>query len=375
MRLLSLMVAACALVSGSAAARTRRQSGPSACQDFAKRNGTCGTIQDCPALFRLVSNGRRPTDGEIANLRASQCGDNGRGLVLVCCAYSRSNPFDGPPEEHPNRAVVSRGGVCGATLSPRITGGHGVRMGEYPWVALLGYGHSSSDNITYDCGGVLISQQHVLTAAHCVTGLPPDFHLETVRLGEHNVSQDVDCRTELFGLKLCNAPQDFRIAELAVHRDYNKPTVRLNDIALLKLDRPVIEDHFVGKICLPFGDVGRENYTGRQLTAAGFGRVGAPDGPASDVLLAVQLPGVAQDTCAQIIRRLGGTLGPRQLCAGGEHGRDVCFGDSGTPLMTTEPQRSLIGLVAYGALSCQGQVPGVFTRVSSYLNWILDRID
>ncbi|KAF0313610.1 Melanization protease 1 [Amphibalanus amphitrite] len=380
-----LAVAVCA--DSGQRAQTRA---PSNCRDHAGRPGVCGTVHDCPPLLALVSNGRRPSAEEVSQLRRSQCrGPSGsRRRVLLCCALpppppppaAPEEPFDGEPEEHPNRRLLERGEPCGSSLVPRITGGKEVRHGQHPWMALIGYRHSETGRVSYRCGGALIGRRHVLTAAHCLVSLPAQLRLDSVRLGDHNLSRPTDCALTPDGRPVCGVPQEFRIAALFIHSDYNKPSARLNDIALLKLDRPVVEDNFVGKICLPFDSTRQRNYTGVGLSAVGFGSVGpGRDSPSSEVLLEVVLPGVDQQRCAAAVRRLGGLLGPRQMCAGGEPGRDVCFGDSGAPLVADpgagELAPTLVGLVAYGARLCDGAVPGVFTRVSSYLNWILDRID
>ena len=381
----SVLVSACLLA--AVASTGRVSTSQSDCWDHANRTGTCGTIKDCPELLKLIADGRKPTAEEMSQLRRSQCkvANRSGGRILLCCALppppppTPAGPFDGAPEDHPNRAILERGEMCGTILKDRIAGGMEVRHGQHPWVALIGYRHVDTGKVSYRCSGALISQQHVLTAAHCLIGLPAQFRLDSVRLGDHNLSRPTDCATPRDGDPVCGAPQEFRIAALFIHHDYQKPAARQNDIALLKLDRPVVEDHFVGKICLPFGAARHRDYTGVRLTAAGFGRVGpGGDSAPSEVMLEVTLPGVDQQSCAAAIRQLGGVLGPRQMCAGGELGRDVCFGDSGAPLVADpgpgELAPTLVGVVAYGAQECDGTVPSVFTRVSAYLNWILDRI-
>ena len=59
----------------------------------------------------------------------------------------------------------------------RIVGGEEADVGEYPWLALLGYTSARGGDPQWKCGGSLIGDQHVLTAAHCVTGLPGSFKL------------------------------------------------------------------------------------------------------------------------------------------------------------------------------------------------------
>ena len=79
---------------------------------------------------------------------------------------------------HENRAALASS--CPITghdhlLAVRIVGGLEAKMGEYPWLALIGYAVGQNGNIQYRCGGSLIGVQYVLTAAHCVTNLPTTY--------------------------------------------------------------------------------------------------------------------------------------------------------------------------------------------------------
>lgn len=74
-------------------------------------------------------------------------------------------------------------------------------------------------------------------------------------------------------------------------------------------------------------------------------------------------------------------LGQGQLCAGGEKGRDSCRGDSGGPLMTISADKSgeinwyAAGVVSFGPSPCgMENWPGVYTRVSKYVNWIVSKL-
>jgi len=97
----------------------------------------------------------------------------------------------------------------------------------------------------------------------------------------------------------------------------------------------------------------------------------------SPVLQWVPVTVVPSAACAKTFaERTGTQLGPGQICAGGEKGRDSCEGDSGSPLMRGEDEFQryfLLGVVSFGARQCGSEnLPGVYTEIPYYLDWILD---
>ncbi|XP_070506758.1 serine protease grass-like [Chironomus tepperi] len=143
--------------------------------------------------------------------------------------------------KHPNYRLINANS-CGLQTSSRIAKGIKAALNEFPWAVLLGY-NDGLDEILWDCGGNLISEQYVLTAAHCIKR-----DLEVARLGEHTISTEKDC--DNFGS--CTDPvQEIKIEKSIKHPEYGKPETR-HDIGIAKLAVPADTTKInVRTICLP----------------------------------------------------------------------------------------------------------------------------
>lgn len=133
---------------------------------------------------------------------------------------------------------------------------------------------------------------------------------------------------------------------------------------------------FIKPICLPTSQTLRAiNYDGIHLHVAGWGKT--ENVSFSNFKLKVGVDGVNRQQCNQVYSRHSVSLASSQLCAGGEKGADSCRGDSGGPLMAIDKTNAIrpfwycAGIVSFGPTPCgMAGWPGVYTRVSSFVDWI-----
>ncbi|XP_014477727.1 PREDICTED: serine protease easter [Dinoponera quadriceps] len=264
---------------------------------------------------------------------------------------------------------------CGNSNSVRIIGGKNATLGAYPWIARIGYSNpSEGDELTYRCGGSLINQLYVVTAAHCVTNLPEGLKIGGIRLGEHNTLTDPDCENGYCAESVQDSPPE----SIIVHENYDTPLYK-NDIAIIRLKKPVTYNDHVRPICMVSGQLLTKDFVGQVAEVAGWGIYDINDPKPSTILQTVKLPIVDTNRC-QISFKSYTNIDNRQMCVGGVLGEDSCGGDSGGPLMKVEssdgpPRYYFIGIVSFGAKNCGGSLtPAVYSKIAEYVTWILDHI-
>ncbi|XP_037941501.1 trypsin-like [Teleopsis dalmanni] len=232
----------------------------------------------------------------------------------------------------------------------RIVGGQETVTHQYPWMAML------LSRGSFYCGGTLINDQYVLTAAHCVKGFRKT--LITIRLLEHN-------RRNSSVHKI-----DRNVDKIFIHPDYSTRTFD-SDIALIRMSEPVEVNDLLRPVCMPDPD---KSFAGENAVATGWGAL-SQGGSVSQTLQEVEVPIISQEACRG--SKYGPSITDNMLCAGyDEGGKDACQGDSGGPLhviVNNTKEHQLAGITSWGEGCAKPNTPGVYTRVNNFNTWIANR--
>uniref|UniRef100_A0A182JVF9 Peptidase S1 domain-containing protein n=1 Tax=Anopheles christyi TaxID=43041 RepID=A0A182JVF9_9DIPT len=257
----------------------------------------------------------------------------------------------------------------------RIIGGEETAPHELPYQVSVQWNYNN-DSITpmHFCGGAILTESWILTAAHCKTSYTEDGFIEIVA-GAHNILSPEEVN------------QRRKAEQIITHEQYCG-TVCPYDIALIRVADPFVLGETVNPIRLPTLN---ESFYGNALVS-GWGAVTPaliPEYP--DKLRAmlywapyfqkVVLPLVDYAECRQLWYDVS-HLAETNLCAGPEDGsKSSCSADSGGPLVTMNGTRVseepvLIGLVSWGPYPCASPWrPNIFTGVAYFIEWIRQHVE
>ena len=233
------------------------------------------------------------------------------------------------------------------------------------------------------CGGALINNRYVLTAAQCVSEdkLVSNINEKPVRLGEWNITTDPDCEIFRNGQKYC-AHRHLDVGIEVVVRHPNFTTAgrdTIHDIALIRLDRYVNFTDFIQPVCLPVLPRLRSMaFEGYRLNLVVWGTIDAKT--SSTVKRKSNFEGVELDECRWSYSTIGVKVFNSNVCAAEKINGITCWGDYGGPLLSriTIDFRNVYALV--GDFSCSYKPfghcnwPSVYTRVGAYVEWIGDNL-
>uniref|UniRef100_A0A146LWJ7 Chymotrypsinogen 2 n=2 Tax=Lygus hesperus TaxID=30085 RepID=A0A146LWJ7_LYGHE len=239
----------------------------------------------------------------------------------------------------------------------KIIGGKDAEKGQYPHnVFIKTINHQ--DRKVRVCGGTLITDRHVLTAAHCI----------------YEVDYIVMVFGSIYPAFTSGVAMQFAFQkDFVIHPNFVPRNLK-NDIAIIKLSRPLPLTGRVNTIRLPrLGKSSPLFYEGKEGIVTGWG-ITSDDNR--------KMAGVLQQATVRIMRQYAGRtwfgffgyeLMNSQLCS--QYSRyftGTCFGDSGGPLIMRERDGrwTLVGVTSFGDKKCTGEVPSVYTNVAIFLPWI-----
>jgi len=241
--------------------------------------------------------------------------------------------------------------ICGLENpgKDRIVGGHEAAENEWPWqVALF------IDDAWF-CGGSIISDEYIMTAAHCADGAS----YFNILAGAHDVRADSEPhRVEITSY------------EGFTHPAWD-PNTLSNDIALVRLPEKIEFNDYIRPACLPPAEDESNEYVGELTTPVGWGKNADSAGGITPKLQMVEdLPVIDNPTCNDYY----GILNAGIMCIDSSDGKGVCNGDSGGTLnlrQEAENKWTQIGVTSFvSSAGCESGNPHGFTRVAYFGQWI-----
>lgn len=208
-------------------------------------------------------------------------------------------------------------------LSYRILNAQTTRHGHHPWLVSMSIRATGSS--VHICGGAILDEWHIVTAAHCVRRYEgTDFYV--VRVGDHRLVGEAAA-----------SRRDIRVQRKFVHEQFRNDSTSISrhDIAVLRLREPLAFGAYVQPVCLPTVEAAKYE-EGRRCTISGWGAT--ETGRRSQAALrAAQVPLIADAVCRSA-EVYGQNVTAGMFCAGWlqDVEADACDGDSGGPLVCRE---------------------------------------
>ncbi|XP_055534402.1 brachyurin-like [Wyeomyia smithii] len=243
------------------------------------------------------------------------------------------------------------------TPTRRITNGQEATAGQFPYqIALL----STFAGGTGLCGGSVLTNNFILTAAHCVQNAQGG----TAIMGAHNRNNAEDTQQRIA----------FSAAGIRIHAGYTPTNIR-NDIAVVQLNSAITFNDRVQPTRIPAAGDGRL-FSGMTGTVSGFGRTSDASQATSAVVMFTSNPIMTEADCLSSWGNNGNIIQAQNICMSGEGGRSACNGDSGGPLTVQDGGSLQVGIVSFGSAGgCSIGMPSVYVRVTFFRDWIVQNSD
>ncbi|KAJ8668285.1 hypothetical protein QAD02_009948 [Eretmocerus hayati] len=241
---------------------------------------------------------------------------------------------------------------------PRLTSTDQARPGQFPYTVSIQFYEM------HNCGGALISDRHVLTAAHCVHNETEEDYLPnelSVVVGSTNLTNP-------------NVGTVMDVEYIGYHPAFTFnnvfPQTATNDIAVLRLVGSIPDQNTIKPVALPSSMY--EEYDGAShMVVTGFGADSNEGSPSPYMRMMIVLQ-VDSQSCQRVYDRV---LDASHLCVLSVEGFDACPGDSGGPLVLRR-KGSIVGVLSEGpSAGCGTGIPNIVTKVSHYLDFIHDEME
>lgn len=340
------------------------------------QNAYSSSYYSSPQISPSISNNIiDASGGTSSNLVASnsasslnqQVSKQPQSMSVSNANHDQQNSIINNPDDSMSSSICGRQQV--SSREPRIVGGNNTYEGEFPWaVSIQRHGN-------HHCGGVIVGKRWILTAAHCVRSqLVGNL---VVRTGGHTLSRSGNSLAS-------HLERDYLVDQIVMHDDFSrydnltasqiKSSANTNnaDIALIRLKHDILWNEFAWPVCFPQRDSG--SFSGHDATVIGWGKLNEKSEDFSNELQKVKLTIIDNKVCQNWFRQAGRDMpiDDRIICAGFKNGgKDACHGDSGGPLLSKiNGHYVVVGVVSTGIGCARPLLPGLYSRVSSYINWI-----